>query len=80
MEFTIEEEIGTLIKCKIFSIVKVTRNGYLAPRQCITGEFAIVKVVRSFSKVIAELTYEEHMHISGADSVGMSFKLIEHDI
>lgn len=76
MEFTIEEEIETLIKCKIFSIVKVTRDGYLAPRQCITGEFAIVKVVRgdSFSKVIAELTYEEHMRISGAESVGKSFQ------
>lgn len=70
MEFTIEEEIETLIKHKIFSIVKATHGGYLALRQCITGEFAIVKVVRedSFSRVIAELTYEEHIHISGAHS------------
>ena len=70
MEFTIEEEIETLIECRIFSTVKATRDGYLAPRQCITMEFAIAKVVRedSFSKVIAELTYKEYIHISGADS------------
>ena len=70
MEFTIEEEIETLIECRIFSTVKATRDGYLAPRQCITRDFAIAKVVRedSFSKVIAELTYKEYIHISGADS------------